>query len=231
MRFSLSAVLALVSVVAAQAMTFDEALKAIPAGESQMHLFNGTNLDGWDGDAKWWSVEDGCIKGANDQPVSSSTYLFTKDSYRDFRLILEVKQTVSPKHSTMHSAVCVLGERFTDKGENAHGFKGPLLMFCQDWGIWDAYRRNRVVPAGHGGPWQNPQERKGDWNLIEVLVRGDRIRVAANGAQVFDFTDQPEMLRKSPIGLQLHANQQAQEYRFRGLVLTTDPEDRLVTVP
>ena len=36
------------------------------------------------------------------------------------------------------------------------------------------------------------------------------------------------MLRNSPIGLQLHGNDRPQEYRFRGLVWTKTPEDRLI---
>ena len=81
----------------------------------------------------------------------------------------------------MHSAVAVLGERFTDKGDNAHGFKGPLLMFCHDWGIWDAYRRNRIEPAGHRGTLKTTSEQKGDWNTIEILVIENRIRFVNNG--------------------------------------------------
>jgi hypothetical protein len=210
---------------------FEDLLKNLPSTETPIRLFNGKDLTGWDGAAGLWTVEEGCIKGANEQPVATSTYLFTKESYRDFRLLLEVKQTMSPNHSTMHSAVCVLGERFTDKGDNAHGFKGPLLMFCHDWGIWDAYRRNRVVPEGHNGTLKFAGEKEGGWNQIEILVRGNRIRFAANGQEVFDFTDQPEMLKESPIGLQLHANNKPQEWRFRGLVLTKNPEDKLITVP
>lgn len=214
----------------ASAASFEAVVKKLPGSEMPIRLFNGKDLSGWEGAPVVWSVEDGCIKGANDKPVGTSTYLFTKESYHDFRLLLEVKQTMSPRHSTMHSAVCALGERITDKDGNEFGFKGPLLMFCHDWGIWDANRRNRVAPAGHAGPWQFAGEKQGDWNLIEILVKGNRIRVAANGAQVFDFTDQPEMLREAPLGLQLHANLQPQEWHFRGLVLTKNPEDALVTV-
>lgn len=206
--------------------SFVSILEKLPQSESPVNLFNGKDLAGWTGAEGYWSVEKGAIKGANSDRVSSSTYLFSNDSYRDFRLLLEVRQTLSPKHSTMHSAVAALGERFTDKGGNKHGFRGPLLMFCHDWGIWDAYRRNRVVPPGEG-----PKvERKGDWNLIEILVLQNRVRFAANGVLIFDFTDKPEMLRKSPIGLQIHANDRPQEYRFRGLVLTKSPEDRLITL-
>ena len=130
----------------------------------------------------------------------------------------------------MHSAVAALGERIEDEGGNAFGFRGPLLMFCHDWGIWDAHRRNRIEPANQKGGLKVASEKKGDWNRIEILVRGNRIRFVNNGELVFDFTDQPEMLQASPIGLQLHKNQKPQEYRFRGLVLTENPEDELVTL-
>jgi hypothetical protein len=139
---------------------------------------------------------------------------------------LDVKQTLSEKHSTMHSAVAALGEPFKDAGDNSFGFKGPLLMFCHDWGIWDAHRRNRVVPGDEG--FKN--EKKGDWNQIEILVKGDRIRMATNGKLVFDFTDKSEFLRSSPIGLQLHSNDKPQEYHFRHILVTENPKDQMVTV-
>jgi hypothetical protein len=198
----------------------------IPETETVQHLFNGKDLSGWSGDETRWSVKHGMIRGANDDKVTSSTYLFTAKKYRNFRMLFEVKQTMSDKHSTMHSAVAALGEQFTDAGENKFGFKGPLLMFCHDWGIWDAHRRNRVAPVGRG----NELEKKGQWNQIEILVRGDRIRFAANGEEVFDFTDKPEMLQACQLGLQLHSNGQPQEYHFRSLLLTEEPEDKLVTL-
>lgn len=198
----------------------------IPKSETVQHLFNGKDLSGWSGDETRWSVKHGMIRGANDDKVPSSTYLFTARKYRNFRMLFEVKQTMSEKHSTMHSAVAALGEQFTDAGENKFGFKGPLLMFCHDWGIWDAHRRNRVVPVGQG----NELEKKGQWNQIEILVRGDRIRFAANGEEVFDFTDKPEMLQPCRLGLQLHSNGQPQEFHFRSLLLTEEPEDKLVTL-
>ncbi len=202
----------------------------LPKSETPKILFNGQDLKGWEGDENYWSIEDGVIVGRNEGTVPSSTYLFTKGDHREFRLLFEVKQTVSPEHSTMHSAVAALGERIEDEGGNAFGFRGPLLMFCHDWGIWDAHRRNRIEPANQKGGFKVASEKKGDWNRIEILVRGNRIRFVNNGELVFDFTDRPKMLRASPIGLQLHKNQKPQEYRFRGLVLTEKPENELVTL-
>jgi len=205
-------------------------VKKLPQSEKPIQLFNGKNLDGWDGWGIYWSVTDGMIRGANEGVVPSSTYLFTKRKFRNFRLFLEVKQTLGERYSTMHSAVAVLGEVIPDKGGNAHAFRGPLLMFCHDWGIWDAHRRSRVVPAGHRGAVKLPQEQKAGWNRLEVLVVGNRIRMVTNGKLVFDFTDQPDMLKPSPVGLQLHSNKRPQEYLFRGLVLTENPEDELVSL-
>jgi Domain of Unknown Function (DUF1080) len=198
----------------------------IPTSETVTVLFNGTDLSGWIGDKSRWSVVQGMIRGANDDKVESSTYLFSNKEFRQFRLLFEVKQTLSDKHSTMHSAVAVLGEQFTDAGNNPFGFKGPLLMFCHDWGIWDAHRRNRIVPVGEGPA----VEKKGQWNQIEILVKGNRLRMAANGKQIFDFTDKAEMLKACPIGLQLHSNGQPQEFHFRSLLLTEQPTDELVTL-
>lgn len=203
---------------------------AFPESETPIELFNGVDLKGWDGNPDYWTVEDGVIVARNTGVVPSSNYLFSGKDYRNFRLIFEVRQTVSPKHSTMHSAVAVLGERFGDKGGNAHGFKGPLLMFCHDWGIWDAYRRNRIEPAGQKGALRIDAERVGDWNLCEVLVTENRIRFVANGHLVFDYLDHPDWFQASPIGLQLHSNKRPQEYRFRGIVISESPENQLVTL-
>jgi Domain of Unknown Function (DUF1080) len=204
---------------------------ALPAGERPIDLFNRRDLKGWAGEKdKYFSVVDGMIRAANSGPVTASTYLFTDKSYRNFRLLLEVKQTRGEEYSPMHSAVAALGEQIEDQGEK-FGFRGPLIMFCQDWGIWDANRRDRVEPRGQQGPINNaPYERVGKWNQIEILVVGNRIRCVANGRLCFDFTDKPEMLRASPLGLQLHANQQPQEWAFRGLVLVENPVDELATL-
>ncbi|MEI6357413.1 MAG: DUF1080 domain-containing protein, partial [Verrucomicrobiota bacterium] len=152
-----------------------------PPGEKLVALFDGRDLSGWEGlVGKHWTVEDGTIRGANAGDVPASTYLFTKGKHRDFRLLLEVKQTRGDHFSPMHSAVAVLGEVLEDKG-GPYGFKGPLVMFCNDWGVWDANRRNRVFPPRYPTNWRQPAEIVGDWNRIEVLVRGDHpfLRVKA----------------------------------------------------
>jgi hypothetical protein len=44
------------------------------------------------------------------------------------------------------------------------------------------------------------------------------------------FIDSSSLTRILPIGLQLHANKQPQEWHFRGLVLVEHPVDELATL-
>jgi hypothetical protein len=71
-----------------------------------------------------------------------------------------------------------------------------------------------------------------DWNDLEILAQGNRVRVAVNGAAVVDWRDpEPARIHEGPIGLQLHANKVPQEVRFKDIEITTfPPEDRLLTV-
>jgi hypothetical protein len=71
-----------------------------------------------------------------------------------------------------------------------------------------------------------------DWNELEILAQGNRVRVAVNGSPVVDWRDPlPDRILDGPIGLQLHSNKVPQEVHFKNLVLETFPkEDRLVTV-
>ena len=69
-----------------------------------------------------------------------------------------------------------------------------------------------------------------DWNDMEILAIGDRIRFAVNGQAVLDWRDpQPNLVGEGPIALQLHSDA-VTELHFKGLVVTTFPEDKLITV-
>src|SRR5437899_2939070 len=62
-------------------------------------LFNGKNLEGWEGYKDLWSVDDGVIVAKNDKPLKFSTYLFTKQKFSDFRLVFSAKLVKSETHS------------------------------------------------------------------------------------------------------------------------------------
>ena len=204
-------------------------------GKSEtIKLFDGKTLDGWEGYSDLWSVKDGVIVAKNTQPLKYSTYLLTRGKYTDFRLTFSAKLV----ESEMHSGVAFWGEVWpkadgkvadpkTDRTE--HTYKGHLVMFPSGYGMYDLFGRNGL--GVDGGPAKKVGKQH-DWNEIEILAQGNRVRVAINGTQVVDWRDpKPETIKEGPIGLQLHSNKVPQEIHWKGLVLETFPkEDKLLTV-
>ena len=59
-----------------------------------VNLFNGRNLNGWSGDPKYWSVQDGAITGKADGTLKRNRFLTWKGStIRNFDLRVKVKVT------------------------------------------------------------------------------------------------------------------------------------------
>lgn len=206
-------------------------------GKSEtIKLFDGKTLDGWEGYTDLWSVKEGVIVSKNTEPLKYSTYLLTKKKFTDFRLTFACK--LLPGSET-HSGVSFWGEvwpkadgKVTDakKDRTEYTYKGHLVMFPSGYGMYDLFGR-----AGKLGVDGKPAQKVGkqhDWNDIEILAQGNRVRVAVNGTQVVDWRDpEPDRIKEGPIGLQLHSESKPQELHWKGLVLETFPkEDKLLTV-
>jgi hypothetical protein len=197
---------------------------AVPSSATQdkksepIKLFNGKDLDGWEGHEKYWSVQDGVIVGKNTKPVPVSTYLLTKQKFRDFHL----KATVKLVQSEMHSGIAFWGRKAPEQ-KDEFTYAGHLVMFPSDWGMYDLYGR-KSLPVD-----PKPAKKVGkqhDWNDLEIWAVGDRVRVKVNGTPVVDWRDpEPQRIRDGQIGLQLHSNKVPQEVHFKGLELTTNPKD------
>jgi hypothetical protein len=192
--------------------------------EEKIELFNGKDLSGWEGHENRWSVKDGVIVGKNNDEVKVSTYLLTKKKYTDFRLLAKVKLV----QSEMHSGIAFWGKNAPEHGDR-YTYAGHLVMFPSDWGMYDLFGRNGLPVDGKPAKAVGKQH---DWNDLEILAQGNRVRVAVNGHEVVDWRDpEPDRIHEAPLGLQLHSNKVPQEIHFKELVLTTFPKkDELVTV-
>jgi hypothetical protein len=196
-----------------------------PASEKATVLFNGKDLSGWKGNEKYWSVQDGVIVGKNTDANApkASTYLVSDKKYRAFRLVFEGKLVTSE----MHSGVAMWGTPVEKEGD-PHSYMGHLVMFPSNWGFWDLYRRNSIYKDDGRAKKAGRQH---EWNQLEILAQPPRIRFVVNGHLAADWTDpKPELCGEGPLGLQLHSNKVPQEVHFRGLILSANPEDRLLTV-
>jgi hypothetical protein len=186
-------------------------------------LFNGKDLAGWEGNKKYWSVEDGVIVGKNTDEVKVSTYLLTEKKFSDFRLVFEFKLA----KSEMHSGIAMWGRIAPERGD-PYTYAGHLVMFPSGYGFYDLYGRNMIHNNAEKAKKVGKQH---DWNKIEILAQGNRIRFVLNGVLVSDWREpKPELIKEAPIGLQLHSNKMPQEVEFKDLVLETFPEDKLTTL-
>jgi hypothetical protein len=200
-------------------------------------LFNGKDLTGWEGYMDLWSVQDGVIVAKNTKPIKYSTYLLTKRNFSDFRLIFSAKLL---EGSETHSGVALWGRKFPDvkgvkdpkEARTEYTYQGHLVMFPTGWGLYDLFRRDgKINPPAEIRNVAIKAGKQHDWNNMEILAQGNRIRLAVNGKLVLDWRDpQPELVGEGPIGLQLHSENKAQEIHWKGLELTTFPEEKMVTV-
>src|SRR4029077_20335426 len=135
---------------------------------------------------------DGVIVAKNAEPITVSTYLLTKRKFSDFRLTATVKLV----ESEMHSGISFWGRMAPESGD-PHTYAGHLVMFPSGWGMHDLFGRNNL------GVDREPAKKVGkqhDWNDLEILAQGNRVRLAVNGVQVVDWRDpKPELIKEGPI--------------------------------
>lgn len=219
----LSALAFLAPAVLAQDKKPAPELPPLKGERETIQLFNGKDLSGWEGNDKYWSVQDGVIVGKNTEPVKVSTYLLTKRKFHDFRLVFEFKLA----KSEMHSGIAMWGRIAPERGD-PYTYAGHLVMFPSGYGFYDLYGRNGIHNNGDKAKKVGKQH---DWNKMEILAQGNRIRFVLNGELISDWREPlPERIKEAPIGLQLHSNPQPEEVEFKNLVLETFPEDKLTTL-
>ncbi len=155
----------------------------------KIELFNGKDLTGWEGHEKYWSVKEGVIIGKNTEPVPVSTYLLTKRKFRDFRLVCDFKLA----ESEMHSGIALWGKVAPDRGDK-YTYAGHLVMFPSGYGFYDLYGRNLIHQNADKAKKVGKQH---DWNQIEIVAIGERIRFALNGVQISDWREpEPERIKR-----------------------------------
>ena len=94
-------------------------------------LFDGKTLEGWDGDPKFWRVEDGCITGqtTKENPATYNTFLIWRGGKpADFQLKIEFRM---PNPGFANSGMQIRSwegprEMASQRLSARHGFRRPL---------------------------------------------------------------------------------------------------------
>jgi hypothetical protein len=163
-------------------------------GKKEISLFNGKDLSGWIvyGTEKWY-VEDGLLISESG-PDKEYGYLGTKKAYKDFELNLEFKQEADG-----NSGVFI---RSTVDGTKVSGWQVEVAPPGHDTGgIYESYGRGWLIKPDKE---KDSVLKYGDWNMMKIVVKGDRVVSHLNGVEMVDFSDEKIGKGKGGILLQIH---------------------------
>ena len=184
-------------------------------------LFNGKNLDGWDGDPVRWSVENGAIVGSSDgHPFKVNTFLIYKDKIPNFILKADIKLR------NHNSGIQFRSEQLPGEGWMVRGYQADASEVGEEksaWGnLYEERLRGRNVMKTPDEGWliAKPLVHHGDWNTYEILADGDHIRLTLNGVVTFETHDTASS--NGIVALQLHAGPEMR-VEFRNIKLKTLP--------
>jgi hypothetical protein len=145
-------------------------------------LFNGRNLDGWQGATDVYGVEDGmlvCSKHGPGEKESTEKNLFTTKEYADFILRFEFKL-----ESGANNGVAVRSP-----------LKGRIIEVGMEIQILDDYAEQykKLAPHQYHGSIYllAPAKRghlkpAGQWNTEEIVFHGRRAKITLNGVVIVD---------------------------------------------
>ena len=168
--------------------------------ESVTEIFDGKTLDGWEGNEKFFRVEDGLIiAGTLKERIPRNEFLCSKKEYGDFELELKFKLVGKGANS---------GVQFRSKRiPNHHEVSGYQADLGDPgwWGsLYDESRRNKLLVKSDDTVIKKALKHD-DWNDYKVRCEGKRIQIWLNGVQTVDYTEPDEKIdEKGIIGVQIH---------------------------
>ena len=185
-------------------------------------LFDGKTLSGWEGDPKWWRVQDGAITGGSmTEKVPRNFFLATTKSYQNFDLRLQLKLTGVPNTGMINSGVQIRSLRVPNNTE----MSGYQVDAGDGWWgkMYDESRRNKVIAESKDLAAVNAAVKSGDWNEYRVRAEGARIRSWINGVPALDYTEtEPNIAQDGRIAIQIHSG---------GMALVQVKEVRIEELP
>lgn len=189
---------------------------------SAADLFDGKTLAGWEGDAKWWRVQDGLITGGSTtEKIPRNFFLATTKSFQNFDLRLKIKLTGDPKTGMINSGVQIRSVRVPSSTE-MYGYQ----VDAGDgwWGkLYDESRRKKVIAESPHQDAVNGAIKPGDWNEYRIRAEGPRIQTWVNGVPALDYTEsEPAIAQDGHIGVQIHSGGIAQ-VQFKDIVIDELP--------
>ncbi len=200
---------------------------ATAADPGERELFDGKTLNGWNGNPKFWSVQDGALTGKTtpDNPTKGNTFLIWEGGeVSDFELTLDYRiqggnsgiQYRSFKLNNAADEWRIGGyQADIDSGDTYSGilygekFRGILGKRGEQTKLTRNNGKFKVELIEKFGDSKAIQEKinKDDWNSYRIVADGFHFTHYINGVKTVEVTDADEKERRKSgsLALQLHA--------------------------
>jgi hypothetical protein len=189
-------------------------------------IFNGKDLDGWEGDPKYWRVADGCLTGevTPETLLKSNTFIIWRagnpadfELKADYRITsggnsgINYRSVVVPDAVTPSNKFAMRGYQADIDGKNAYTGqnyeeKGRLFLATRGEVTHVVGGRTPIVLSSLGDPKDLAAFITPDWNSYHLIIRGNVLVHILNGhlmSMVID-DDAPNRMMKGAIGVQVH---------------------------
>jgi hypothetical protein len=211
----------LVGVLIATAITALPGLGAAAVGAEPgfKPIFNGTTLEGWRGDDRFWRVEDGAIVGetTKDNPAPGNTFLIWEQGDLDdfdlklrFRMPTEYANSGVQVRSVLYDTYVVggyqpdlsndgwTGAMYEERGRGMLARRGEIAVVAPDGS-------RTVTRFADGDELHRHMELRG-WNEYHISARGNHIVIRLNGRRMSELIDHgPEARHDGVLAFQLHS--------------------------
>jgi 3-keto-disaccharide hydrolase len=189
-------------------------------------IFDGKTLSGWEGDPKYWRVENGALVGeiTPETVVKSNTFIIWRGGRpKDFELKLDYRITAAgnsginyrsvsvPDPVTPDNKFALRGYQFDlDGGKrysgNNYEEKGRLFVGVRGQVTRIVGGRPPVLVSTIGNPTELATVPTDDWNAVHLIIRGNMLMHLLNGRlmSVTIDDDVPNRPADGLLGVQVH---------------------------
>jgi hypothetical protein len=189
-------------------------------------IFDGKTLDAWEGDPKYWRVENGCLIGevTPETLLKSNTFIIWRGgSPKDFELKADYRITPSGNSGINYRSAVVAdsvtpGNRFAMRGYQAdidgrnvytgqnYEEKGRLFLALRGQMTHVIGSRKPLILSSLGDSKDLSALITNDWNSYHLIIRGNTLMHILNGHLMSVVIDDDAANRASGglIGVQVH---------------------------
>ena len=209
------------------ALVFAFAGQALAAdlGKGFKSIFDGKTLKGWNGDPKFWSVQDGAITGktTKENPTKGNTFIIWEGKTGNFDLRLDYKIIGGNSGIQYRSFKADGPDEWRIGGYQADFEAGDTFSgICYGErfrGILSLRGKKTILTVGDDGKLKKEVEdfakdadiakaiKKEDWNSYRIVARNFNLTHYINGVKTTQVIDRDRKTRRAEglLALQLHA--------------------------